>query len=101
MYIALLTYTAPIDEIDYLLAEHTAWLNKQYESGYFLASGKRPGGEGRVVIARPMARGKLDAVLARDPLVLRRMARYQVVEFSCTRTENGMLAYNEALGEAS
>ncbi|MCP3798644.1 YciI family protein [Allokutzneria sp. A3M-2-11 16] len=101
MYIAMLSYTAPIDEIDYLLAEHIEWANKQYESGCFLASGRRPGDEGRVIIARPMARGRLDALLAGDPLVLRRMARYQVIEFSCTRTDKGMLAYNEALGAAS
>jgi len=100
MFIALLTYSAPREEIDYLLAEHSSWMTQQYESGRFLASGGRPGGEGRVILARRMPRGKLDAVLATDPLVLRKMALYQVVEFSCTRTATGLLAYNEALGGA-
>jgi uncharacterized protein YciI len=97
MYVILLDYTAPREEVDYLLPDHTDWLNQQYDDGYFLASGLRRPRTGGVVIARPMSRLKLEALMATNPLVERRMAHYDLIEFDATRTAPGLLALNEAL----
>ncbi|MFE0023276.1 YciI family protein [Amycolatopsis sp. NPDC059021] len=97
MYIALLRYTAPTEEVDYALPDHSAWLRKQFARGLFLVSGKGTGNADQVILTRPLHRGKLDAVLATDPFVLQRLARYDVIEFSATRTAQELLAINEAI----
>nr|WP_042190020.1 YciI family protein [Kibdelosporangium sp. MJ126-NF4]CEL19046.1 hypothetical protein [Kibdelosporangium sp. MJ126-NF4]CTQ95152.1 hypothetical protein [Kibdelosporangium sp. MJ126-NF4] len=97
MYIVMLAYKAPIEEIDYLLPDHMEWLSKHYESGYFLCSGRQPTRAGRVIITRPMPRAKLEALLASDPLDMARMVRHEVVEFEATRTAPELARVNEAL----
>ncbi|SEF26310.1 Uncharacterized conserved protein YciI, contains a putative active-site phosphohistidine [Amycolatopsis pretoriensis] len=97
MYIALLTYTAPETEVDYALPDHSEWLRKQFTKGVFLVSGKGNGAADQVILTRSVLRGKLDAVLASDPFVIRRLARYEVIEFTATRTAQELLAINEAI----
>lgn len=97
MYIVLLTYTAPIQEVDYALPDHADWLGRQFELGRFLAAGKRNPPIGRVIITKPMSRGKLDAILATDPFCIKHLARYEVIEFAATRTTTEMLLLNEAM----
>ncbi|SFW68880.1 YciI family protein [Amycolatopsis australiensis] len=97
MYLALLTYTAPETEVDYALPDHFEWLRKQFTKGIFLLSGKGSGSADQVILTRSVLRGKLDAVLASDPLVVQRLARYEVIEFTATRTATELLAINEAI----
>ncbi|MEU6645746.1 YciI family protein [Saccharomonospora sp. NPDC046836] len=97
MYVVLLTYTAPLQEIDYVLPDHTDWLARQFEHNHLLASGRRDMHLGEVMIARPMPRLKLDAFLAADPLVLNHLAHYEVVEFTATRTSHELRLLNEAM----
>lgn len=96
MYIVLLKYIKPLDIVDLALPDHVDWLNKQYEAGCFLASGKMVPREGGVIIVRPMPRGKLDALLAGDPFVAQKLATYEVVEFRATRTSPELAKLNES-----
>jgi len=97
MYVVLLNYTAPIEKIDLALPDHAEWLNKQYERGLFLASGRRNPRIGGVIITRPMSRGKLDAILASDPFAVQHLAQYEVIEFSPTKTAPELRQVNEAV----
>ncbi|GAB3504069.1 YciI family protein [Amycolatopsis cihanbeyliensis] len=97
MYVVLVNYTAPIQEIDYALPDHAEWLAKQYEQGNFLASGRRNPRTGGVIIARPMLRGKLDAILATDPFAVQHLAHHEVIEFSPTKTAPELREINEAV----
>ncbi|MBM7811431.1 YciI family protein [Saccharothrix algeriensis] len=96
MYVVLLEYIKPLDEVDYSLPDHVDWLNKQYEAGHFLVSGRQVPRVGGVIIARPMPRGRLDALLATDPFAVNKLARYRVVEFQATRTAPELDKLNEA-----
>ncbi|SDD00823.1 YciI family protein [Actinokineospora iranica] len=97
MFVVLITYTAPLEEIDYALPDHAAWLNRQYEAGYFLASGRRNPRTGGVIITRPMSRDKLTALLATDPFSERSLAHYEIIEFQASRTCQELALLNEAL----
>ena len=97
MYIALLTYTAPETEVDYALPDHSDWIRQQFTKGIFLVAGKGNGRADQVILTRSCLRGKLDAVLATDPFVIQRLARYDVIEFTATRTAQELLAINEAI----
>jgi uncharacterized protein YciI len=95
MYVVLLNYTAPIEEIDYALPGHVEWLARQYEHNHFLISGRRSPRIGGVIIARPMSRGKLDAILGTDPFVVKHLAKYEVIEFIATKTAPELRFANE------
>lgn len=97
MYVVLSTYTAPLEEVDLLLPDHVEWLSKHYDSGEFLFSGRRKPTVGGVIIARPMLRGKLDAILSTDPLAYRGLVHYEVIEFVATRTAPNLNWANELI----
>ena len=43
MFIILLTYTKPLDQVDRHLADHKAWVKQGFEDGIFILSGgQRP-----------------------------------------------------------
>jgi uncharacterized protein YciI len=86
MYVVLLNYTAPLEEIDQAIPAHIEWLTRQYDEGHFLASGRQNPRTGGVIVARAMERGKLDEILAGDPFALKELAEYEVVEFLPTKT---------------
>ncbi|GAA1268987.1 YciI family protein [Kitasatospora nipponensis] len=86
MFVVTLTYTAPLERIDALVAEHVEWLDAHYASGAFLASGRQVPRVGGVILARAQSREALDAILAQDPFGRAGAAVYQVTEFLPTKT---------------
>jgi uncharacterized protein YciI len=97
MFIVLLKYAAPLEHIDYALPDHRAWVEKQYERGLFLASGRQVPRVGGVIITRPMPRGKLEALLATDPWAEQKLVKYEICEFEATRTAPELMKLNEAV----
>jgi uncharacterized protein YciI len=98
MYVVLLHYTAPTEEAALMLPKHSAWINERYEAGDFIAAGRRlPKDRGSLVIARAMERGRLDAILATDPLAIRHMVRPEVIEFQALRTIPELAHYADRL----
>jgi uncharacterized protein YciI len=101
MYVVLLNYVAPLEEVDYMLPDHAKWLEKHFQAGEFLTAGRRNPRTGGVIITRPMLRGKLDAILATDPFAMHHLATYDVIEFSATRTAPEMRLVNEAIARSA
>ncbi len=97
MYVVLMNYTAPEKDIDEALPDHYDWLTKHYESGDFLVAGHRRPRTGAVLITQAMSRGRLDALLATDPFVARRLARYEVIDFQALRTVPELAKYTDTL----
>jgi|SRR5215217_5696301 len=86
MYIVVLNYIAPLEEIDHALAKHGEWLERNYQGGRFLLSGRRNPRVGGVIITKSMPREELDAVLAEDPFSALKLAQHEVFEFFPTKT---------------
>lgn len=82
MFVVILTYTKPLDQVDAHLQDHRAWLKGQYEAGVFIASGRQAPPVGGVILARAESLAALQAVLALDPFNINGVASYQVIEFS-------------------
>jgi uncharacterized protein YciI len=101
MFVVLLQYTAPETDIDGSLVDHFEWVTQHYDAGDFIAAGHRRPRTGGVIIAREMARGRLDALLATDPFVLRKLARYEVIEFQALRTIPELAKYADHLSKAA
>lgn len=97
MFVLELTYTASVERVDAVLADHVAWLDKQYEAGVFIASGRKVPRDGGVIVAVGEDRAAIEALVATDPFAVERVADYRIVEFLATRTSPGLTAYRQQL----
>lgn len=89
MFIVTLTYIRPLEEIDALMSQHVRWLNKHYDSGLFIASGRQVPRKGGVILARSGNRQELDAILEQDPFAMSGCAHVDVIEFTPSMTAPG------------
>jgi uncharacterized protein YciI len=90
MFVLLLTYVRPLDEVDALMRDHMAWVKQQYEAGHFVVSGRRVPRIGGVIVARGDDREAIEAVAARDPFVTGGVATCEVVQFRASQTATGL-----------
>lgn len=89
VFVLLLTYVRPVDEVDALMREHMAWLNEQYETGRFVVSGRRVPRTGGVILARGDDREEIEAIAALDPFVAGGVATCEVVQFRASQSAGG------------
>ncbi len=89
MFVLLLTYTKPLDEVDALMRKHMAWLNQQYAAGRFLVSGRRIPRTGGVIVALGDDREEIEAIAASDPFVTGGVATVEVIQFRASQKLKG------------
>lgn len=83
MFVVLLTYVKPLDEVDVVTADHRAWLDQHVSSGLLIATGPQVPRTGGVLLARGGGtKAELEAVLKDDPFQIAGVASYQVIEFA-------------------
>ncbi|WP_262063862.1 YciI family protein [Streptomyces sp. STR69] len=85
MFIVILDYTAPLEEIDRHLEAHNAWLEENYTAGHFLASGRQDPRTGGLVLARAADREALGRILALDPFGIAEVATHTVIDWRPSR----------------
>lgn len=78
LYMVVLTYLSPIEEINRYLDAHRNWLAGHYREGRFLLSGPLTPRTGGLILARSESRETLDAMLACDPFAIQGLAAYEV-----------------------
>ena len=89
MFVLLLTYVKPLEEVDALMRRHMAWLNEQYDAGRFVVSGRRIPRTGGVILARGDDREEIERLAATDPFVSAGVATCEVVQFRASQSEDG------------
>ena len=97
MFIVSHTYRVPLERIDAAHEEHVAFLERHYEAGHFLASGRKVPRTGGVILADGLDRDALERVLAEDPFHREGFADYEVTEFNPTMARDDI---GKALGIA-
>lgn len=85
MFIIDLTYNAPIEAIEKALPEHIRYLDKHYESGCFIASGRKVPRSGGIILAKGVSREELEQVTREDPFVRDKLATVRITEFAATK----------------
>ncbi|WP_462169853.1 YciI family protein [Pseudoalteromonas xiamenensis] len=96
MFIVNITYQTPLEEIEKHLEAHVAFLDKYYEAGVFLLSGRKNPRTGGVILARADSQDALQAILAEDPFYAHAVARYDVIEFVATKTAEPLVYLKES-----
>lgn len=89
MFLFILTYKKPLDEVDKLLPAHRAYLDKNYASGRFIASGPRNPRVGGVIICRAGDEREARQLMEDDPFYKHGIADYEVIEFEPTKCLSG------------
>lgn len=84
MFIAILTYRKPLEEVDRYLQDHRDYLTEHYASGDLIASGPQNPRIGGVIMIKAENRTAVEAILAQDPFNINGIADYQIVEFTPT-----------------
>ncbi|WP_290160034.1 YciI family protein [uncultured Duncaniella sp.] len=91
MFIAILTYKKPIEEVDRFLQAHRDYLAEHYAAGDFIASGPQTPRIGGVIMIKADNREAMDSIIVQDPFNINGIADYQIVEFTPTMFLNDNL----------
>ncbi len=91
MFIAILTYKKPIEEVDCFLQAHRNYLAEHYAAGDFIASGPQTPRIGGVIMIKADNREAVDSIIVQDPFNINGIADYQIVEFTPTMFLNDNL----------
>lgn len=81
LFIVDLHYVASFDEIEPELDAHVEFLEENYASGHFIASGPKVPRTGGVIVATADTKGTLEQILAGDPFHAKKLAQYKITEF--------------------
>jgi uncharacterized protein YciI len=96
MFILELTYTAPLEHLEHVLKDHMSWLKTHYETGLFIASGRKVPRDGGVILAIAADRASIEEITRTDPLVLAGVCDYRVTQFVATTVADGLERYRES-----
>jgi len=91
MFIAILKYKKPLEEVDRFLQAHRDYLAEHYAAGNFISSGPQTPRVGGVIMIKAENRIAVDAIIAQDPFNINGIADYQIVEFTPTMFCNDTL----------
>jgi len=89
MFILLLKYLKPMEEVEKELENHIRYLDKYYSLGRFICSGRRNPRIGGVIICRSENEKEVKEILKEDPFYSKKIAEYEIVEFSPTKYTEG------------
>lgn len=84
MFVIELTYKVELAEIDAAMKPHVAWLQRHYDDGTFVASGRKVPRDGGIILAVG-ERAAIEAIVQEDPFVARGLADARVIEFRASQ----------------
>lgn len=85
MFIIELTYKVPLEEIDAHMKEHMKFLNKYYEPGNFIISGRKVPRDGCIIIATATSKKTIEKLIKEDPFYQHKLADYRIIEFNTSQ----------------
>lgn len=89
MFIVNLTYVKPLPEVERHLQDHIRYLDRYYEKGLFLCSGRKNPRTGGVILCNAKDMGELREIIKEDPFHINSIADYEVTEFCPTKYAEG------------
>lgn len=96
MFVLISRYQKPLEEVNRAIPQHSAWVQRHYESGHFLVSGRREPPVGGLIVARAESEQELREILTTDPFQQMGLAAYEIFAFEATdfpKRSNGFDAF--------
>jgi len=81
MYVIVVDFVRPLEEVDRVAPAHKAWLETLRAAGTLLVSGRRNPRTGGVILATAPSREAMDRLVEADPFHVAGVATHTVVEF--------------------
>ena len=81
MYLILLNYKVPIEEVERVNPAHRAFLDQARKADKLLVSGPKVPRSGGVIVALTKTREEVDQLIDEDPFFQEKIADYEVIEF--------------------
>ncbi|MCT4593046.1 MAG: YciI family protein [Anaeromicrobium sp.] len=85
MFILNLTYIKPIMEVEKYLSNHIAFLDKYYNTGNFICSGRKNPRTGGIILCNAQDLNEVNTILQEDPFYREKIASYEIMEFLPTK----------------
>ncbi|WP_305812018.1 YciI family protein [Photobacterium leiognathi] len=85
MFIVSITYISEMSQIDKYLDAHIEYLDRNYERGVFIASGRKVPRSGGIILAKARNLSELEEILNDDPFKIHNLADYELTEFVPTK----------------
>lgn len=93
MYIANLTYIKSLVEVEKHLEEHIAFLNKYYDAGKFICSGRKNPRVGGIIVFNAKDETEMKEIISENPFHKNQIANYEIIEFNPTKYADAFQAF--------
>ena len=90
MFVIELSYKVPLARIDANMRAHVKFLEKYYQSGLFLVSGRKIPREGGIILTTGESREQVEAIAREDPFCARGLADFRVIEFRVSQKAHNL-----------
>ena len=104
MFIVSLTYVKKLSDVEAHLPDHVAYLERYYEQGIFLMSGRKEPRVGGVIVMQADSRKQVEGIISEDPFnvdvnvaVPSTIADYEIIEFTPTKTAPVLEDYRKSI----
>lgn len=97
MFIVSLNYVASPGQIDSRMVEHVKFLQKHYQAGTFLTSGRKVPRTGGIILAVGNSKVEIETIMNEDPFVKFKLAKVEVTEFQNSQMSPGFRKMMEEL----
>ena len=94
MYIVSLNYIKEVSEVEKHLEEHIKFLEKYYEMGKFICSGRKNPRTGGVILLNAESLSEVEKIILEDPFNTNEIAEYEITEFFPTKYTRTHLKLN-------
>ena len=94
MYIVNLNYIKEVSEVEKYLEEHIKFLEKYYEMGKFICSGRKNPRTGGVILLNAESLSEVEKIILEDPFNINEIAEYEITEFFPTKYTRTHLKLN-------
>ncbi len=84
MFVLISRFQRPLDEINQSFASHSEWVQRQYEAGRFLVTGRREPPIGGIIVARASSEQELREILTTEPYQQKGLAEYEIFAFDAS-----------------
>ena len=90
MYLLVVSYTKPVEEVAPYVQSHSDWVKKHFNSGVFLLAGPKKNKFGGAILVKSIERCELNKIISEDSFVVGDVAEYQIIDFDCKVSAAGL-----------
>jgi len=89
MFILMLKYVKPLEEVDKEVKSHSEYLEKYYSLKKFICSGRIIPRTGGIILCNSNHKKEVETIIEEDPFYIKKIAEYEIIEFSPTKYADG------------